>query len=81
MYVSLGLLLVGGIAAGLQNHYFSFWWIWISLGLLVAAIGSFGESICYEPGRVQRRCARSHPACRSQMTQSMASVVKSARRS
>jgi len=21
-----------------------------------AAIGSFGESICYEPGRVQRRC-------------------------
>ena len=22
-----------------------------------AAIGSFGESICYEPGRVQRRCA------------------------
>jgi hypothetical protein len=38
MYVSLGLLLVGGIAAGLQNHYFSFWWIWISLGLLVAAV-------------------------------------------
>ena len=22
-----------------------------------AAVGSFGESICYEPGRVQRRCA------------------------
>jgi len=38
MYVSLGLLLAGGIAAGLQNHYFSFWWIWISLGLLVAAV-------------------------------------------
>jgi hypothetical protein len=42
MYVSLGLLLVGGIAAGLQNHYFSFWWIWISLGLLVAAVAEMG---------------------------------------
>jgi hypothetical protein len=38
MYVSLGLLLLGGIAAGLTLHSFSFWWIWIALGLLVAAI-------------------------------------------
>jgi hypothetical protein len=38
MYVSLGLLLLGGIAAGLALHSFSFWWIWIALGLLVAAI-------------------------------------------
>lgn len=38
MYVSLVLLLIGGVAAGLQNHYFSFWWIWISLALLVAAV-------------------------------------------
>lgn len=40
MYVSLGLLLLGGVAAGLQNHYFyfRFWWIWISIGLLVAAV-------------------------------------------
>ena len=38
MYVSLVLLLIGGVAAGLQNHYFSFWWIWISLGILVAMV-------------------------------------------
>jgi len=24
------------------DHYFSFWWIWISLGLLVAAIAEMG---------------------------------------
>jgi len=38
MYVSLGLLLLGGIAAGLAIHSFSYWWIWIAIGLLVAAI-------------------------------------------
>lgn len=38
MYISLGLLLLGGVAAGLQNHYFSFWWIWISLGLLIVVV-------------------------------------------
>lgn len=43
MYVSLGLLLIGGVAAGLQNHYFSFWWIWISLGLLVAAVAEMAS--------------------------------------
>jgi hypothetical protein len=37
MYASLGILLLGGVAAGLQIHAFSYWWIWISLGLLVAA--------------------------------------------
>lgn len=38
MYVSIAVLLVGGIAAGLQNHYFSFWWIWISLLILVLMV-------------------------------------------
>lgn len=38
MYVSLGVLLLGGIAAGLQRHYFGFWWIWVSLGILVLMV-------------------------------------------
>jgi len=35
MYVSLLLLLVGGIAAGVSGQWFSFWWIWLSLVVLV----------------------------------------------
>lgn len=35
MYVSLLLLLAGGIAAGISGQWFSYWWIWLSLLVLV----------------------------------------------
>jgi hypothetical protein len=35
MYVSLLLLLVGGIAAGISGRWFSYAWIWISLLILL----------------------------------------------
>lgn len=40
MYVSLGALLIGGIAAGIQGKWFSYWWIWASIGVLVATVAS-----------------------------------------
>lgn len=38
MYVSLGLLVLFGVIAGFSGDWWRFWWIWISLGLLVLTI-------------------------------------------
>ena len=35
MYVSLLLLLVGGVAAGISGQWFSYWWIWLSILVLL----------------------------------------------
>jgi len=35
MYVSLAVLAVGGVAAGIQGHWFDFAWVWWSMGILV----------------------------------------------
>jgi hypothetical protein len=39
MYVSLGVLLLGGIVASFAQHYWSFWWPWLALAILVVMIG------------------------------------------
>ena len=39
MYVSLLMLIVFGIVAGFAGKWWSYWWIWISVGLLVLTIG------------------------------------------
>ncbi len=42
MYVSLLLLLVGGILAGISGQWFSYWWIWVSiLVLLLTTVGMY----------------------------------------
>jgi hypothetical protein len=38
MYLSLVLMLAGGIALGFLGHWWSYGWIWVSLGLLVAIV-------------------------------------------
>lgn len=38
MYVSLLLLIAFGVVAGFSGKWWSFWWIWLSLGLLVLTI-------------------------------------------
>ena len=38
MYVSLLVLLVGGIVTGFQGHYWGRGWIWAGLGTLVAMV-------------------------------------------
>jgi plastocyanin len=37
MYVGLGLLLLGGIVGGFLGHWWSYGWIWASIGILVLA--------------------------------------------
>lgn len=39
MYVALGVLMVGGIGAGIALNLFDKWWIWISIGILLLSIG------------------------------------------
>ncbi len=39
MYIALGVLTIGGVGAGLTLHLFSAWWLWISIGILLVAIG------------------------------------------
>jgi hypothetical protein len=38
MYVSLVALIVFGVVAGFSGKWWSYWWIWISLGILVLTI-------------------------------------------
>ncbi|MFN2148698.1 MAG: hypothetical protein ACK2T2_09910 [Anaerolineales bacterium] len=38
MYASLALMLVGGVTLGFLGHWWSFGWIWASLGLLLAIV-------------------------------------------
>lgn len=38
MYVSLGVLILFGVIAGFALDWWRFWWIWISLGILVATM-------------------------------------------
>jgi hypothetical protein len=47
MYVSLLLLLVGGIAAGISGQWFSYWWIWVSL--LVLLLTTAGMYVVAKP--------------------------------
>ncbi|MEO8423473.1 MAG: hypothetical protein ABI595_06110 [Actinomycetota bacterium] len=39
MYISLLVLTVGGVGAGLALHLFSQWWLWISIVILLVTIG------------------------------------------
>jgi hypothetical protein len=38
MYVSLGALIVFGVVAGFAGKWWGYWWIWLSLALLVLTI-------------------------------------------
>jgi hypothetical protein len=38
MYASLVVLIAFGVIAGFSGRWWSYWWIWISLGLLVGTI-------------------------------------------
>jgi hypothetical protein len=39
MYISIGLIVITGVLAGLKIKAFSEWWVWISIFLLIATIG------------------------------------------
>jgi len=44
MYLSTGLLLAGGVAAGLVGHMFGQSWLWISILVLLATMAAMSRS-------------------------------------
>jgi hypothetical protein len=40
MYVSMGLLLIGGVAAGIQNQLFAQTWLWASIVVLLVILAA-----------------------------------------
>ena len=39
MYPALLVLIAGGVVGAFRRHYWSFWWVWVAIGLLVVAFG------------------------------------------
>jgi peptidoglycan biosynthesis protein MviN/MurJ (putative lipid II flippase) len=39
MYIAIGLILLSGVALGLESERFGQWWVWIAILLFVATIG------------------------------------------
>jgi hypothetical protein len=40
MYVSLGLVVLFGVIAGIDGHWFSHgWWLWVAIGVLLVTVG------------------------------------------
>ena len=65
-YVSLGILLIGGVWAGFRLDWWEYGWIWVSLGVLVFMIAEMGavarpyyrrlkEAVELRPSGVPRR--------------------------
>jgi uncharacterized membrane protein len=65
-YISLGILLIGGVWAGFRLDWWKFGWIWVSLGVLVFMIVEMGavarpyyrrlkEAVEIRPSGVPRR--------------------------
>jgi cytochrome bd-type quinol oxidase subunit 2 len=66
MYVSLGLLILFGVVAGFAGHYWSSWWIWAAIVILVGMVGEMSavagpyyrgvkEAVEVRPSGVPRR--------------------------
>jgi hypothetical protein len=66
MYVSLGALIVFGVVAGFAGKWWGYWWIWLSLALLVLTIAEMSalarpyyeqlkDAIQFRPSGVPRK--------------------------
>lgn len=60
MYGATGLLLVGGIAAGLEGHRFGQSWLWISIAVLLATMAMMSSVATPYMKRLRDGCTRWH---------------------
>jgi len=60
MYLSTALLLVGGVAAGIQGHWFSGWWLWVSVLVLLATMAVMSSVATPYMKRIRDGCTRWH---------------------
>jgi hypothetical protein len=60
MYASMGLLLVGGVAAGIQASLFAQAWLWGSLVVLLAILAAMSVTATPWMKRLREGCTRWH---------------------
>jgi hypothetical protein len=60
MYLSTALLLVGGVAAGIQGHWFRGWWLWVSVLALLATMAMMSSVATPYMKRIRDGCTRWH---------------------
>ena len=60
MYVSTGLLLVGGVAAGLVGHMFGRSWLWISILVLLATMAAMSSVATPYMKKLRDGCTQWH---------------------
>ena len=60
MYASLGLLLVGGVAAGIQGKLFGQSWLWISILVLLATMAAMSSMATPYMKKLRDGCTRWH---------------------
>jgi hypothetical protein len=60
MYVSTGLLLVGGVAAGIQGKMFGQSWLWISILVLLATMAVMSSVSTPYMKKLRDGCTRWH---------------------
>ncbi len=58
MYVSFGLLMLGGVAAGIDGALFAQWWLLASLGLLLVLTASMSMIATPHMKRLREGCTR-----------------------
>lgn len=60
MYVATALLLVGGVAAGIQGRWFSGWWLWVSVVVLLVTMAVMSSVATPYMKRLRDGCTRWH---------------------
>ncbi len=58
MYISFGVLLLGGIAAGIDGALFAQWWLLASLGILLVLTASMSMIATPHMKRLREGCTR-----------------------
>jgi cytochrome bd-type quinol oxidase subunit 2 len=57
MYISLAVLVVAGVIAGIGGSWFHFWWIWAAIGVLLLTTGLMTVTARPYFQRVKAACA------------------------
>jgi cytochrome bd-type quinol oxidase subunit 2 len=57
MYISLGVLVIAGVIAGIGGSWFHFWWIWAAIGVLLLTTGLMTVTARPYFQRVKAACA------------------------
>jgi uncharacterized membrane protein len=60
MYISMGLLMLGGVAAGIQNSLFAQTWLWASIVVLLVILAAMSVTGTPWMKKLREGCTRWH---------------------